>query len=227
MASNFPTALDIPQPSAILGSEYTLPVTPEQLTDTGRLLIRSFGIQTVKTLIYRAGMPTPTNKDITDKKSLLNTPVFSSLEIEGGRYQDYDGKILRYPSVSIDTCIFTVSQQKNIVTTEIAGGNGTIKEYIGLGDFQINIKGLIVGRNGQYPKDTSVVGKGRSGTGELLAALNARTELGINSDFLQLFNIYQVVVSYYSFPQTEGGQSIQAFEINALSDTPTQLNIKK
>lgn len=47
-------------------------------------------------------------------------------------------------SIIFRSCLVTIRQNKNIVYTSIQGRNGTIKEYIALGDYEITIEGMIV-----------------------------------------------------------------------------------
>ena len=74
--------------------------------------------------------------------SSLGTPVFSDMLLREN--QDDEG-------IYIDTLIITINQSKNIVKTPIEGRNGTIKEFISDGDYQITITGALVGADGQYP----------------------------------------------------------------------------
>jgi len=43
------------------------------------------------------------------------------------------------------------------------------------------------------------------------------------SDYLRIFNIYNMVVVGYSFVQQAGYQNMQMFEIAAVSDDPEEL----
>jgi nucleoside-diphosphate-sugar epimerase len=56
---------------------------------------------------------------------------------------------------SFERALLKVTQDKNIITTKIMGKDGTIKEYIGLDDYKIQIEAFIYGYNGIYPYDAS------------------------------------------------------------------------
>ena len=102
-----------------------------------------------------------------------------------------------------------VSQSKKIVTTEIQGRDGTVKEYIGLDDFQIQITGRLNGTYNVNPKER---------TRQLKTILSAGQPLEITSWYLQNLDITDIVVKDFNFGQTEGEYSTQYFTINALSD---------
>lgn len=189
-----------------------------QARATAKIIVSTFGLQMAKTSVYKAGIPS--NDKTQDDygfipevgKSSLGTFVFSNLELASQKYFDLStGRQVNAPSMSIDTVLFTVENQKNIISTPIQGRPGTIKEYIADGDYRIQIRGVLTAPNGIYPKNNAQ---------NLIDLLRAPQALDINSWFLSMFNIYQMVVSDFSFGQAEGGKSIQPFMINALSDTP-------
>lgn len=147
------------------------------------------------------------NSDGTDAQvtSWLGTPVWADVRLFPQGRED----------LILETVLCTISQRKNIVTTTIPGRKGTIKEYVSLGDYELNIKGAIVGKDrGVFP--TQVVR-------DLLSVLIEDQAIKIVSDFLRIFDIYNIVVMDYSFPQQEGFQNMQLFEFNALSDNPVEL----
>lgn len=115
-----------------------------------------------------------------------------------------------FNALRIDTVLIELTQIKNVVATAVAGANGTIKEYIGDGDYQIKIRGFIEsGGMNKYPK---------TDVGILSLYLQAPVPIKIISDYLRTFNIDKIVVLDYNFPQTEGRRNLQFFEINAISD---------
>ncbi len=110
----------------------------------------------------------------------------------------------------IDTVLIEVVQQRNVIVTPIAGGNGTVKEYIGEGDYQIKMRGFIdSGTPGKYPKSDIVT---------FSNYLKAPVPIEIVSNYLRSFNIDKVVILEYLFPQTEGRRNLQFFEITAISE---------
>lgn len=147
----------------------------------------------------------------------LGTPIYSDLDIQGGSYTDTDGNPITFPAIRFETVLFIVSQSKQIVTTNIQGRNGSIKEYISDDDYAITINGIITGQNNVYPRDSVL---------SLKKVLDAPVALQINSWFLRQFGIFSIVINDYNFPQVAGRNSQQEFSISALSDLPVILQIR-
>lgn len=117
--------------------------------------------------------------------------------------------------VLLDT-IISVSQAKKIVITEIAGNDGSVKEFIGMGDYEINISGRFSGSYGKRPADE---------INNLKQVLDINKTIGITSKYLLSLNINDCVVTNYDFPQAEGEYSTQYFSINLVSDNRPENNL--
>lgn len=158
--------------------------------------------------------------------SELGTPYYADLTIKEGTYTDNNNKQQQYPGLQLVTVIMTVNQAKNIITTAIQGMDGTVKEYIGMGDYEVTINGIItptqqvgtanVPANGVYPKNDVTI---------LKRILDAPVSLSVTSWYLQMLGIYNLVVKDYNIPQIQGGYSQQPFTIHALSDKPIEIQI--
>lgn len=140
----------------------------------------------------------------------FGTPVFSSLRFSDTKDFFNEENTLKMMPDWIDACLFTVNQQKTLIKTAIQGRNGTVVEYIGDGDYSINIKGIITGSNGKYPFNQ---------VKNLIEFLKQPTELLIEVPYLnEVHGIKQIVVESYDFPQEAGSYSQQAFNINCISN---------
>lgn len=191
-----------------------------------RLGVQSLLAQLVKTGVYSKAFGTPpptrgsnfgefevevntrlnTGADDTERLSYLGTPVFTDLWL---KENDSDA------GLRIDTVLMDISQQRNIVTTAIQGRNGTVKEYISDGDYQITVRGILVEPSPyDYPAEQ---------VRELLRLCRVQAAVQAVSPFLQLFQIYDVVITDYQLPQLEGYQNMQPFELTCISDTPIEL----
>lgn len=156
-------------------------------------------------------------QDTTEFVSKLGTPVYSNVIFNKGQVLNDLGVVVsNWEDFRIDDVILQVSQGKKIVTTEIQGRDGTVKEYIGMDDFQVTINGRLNGAYGVNPK---------SETKQLKTILDAGQPLAITNWWLQNLGITDVVVTGYSFPQTEGEYSTQYFTINAISDKVVEATI--
>lgn len=136
--------------------------------------------------------------------TVLNNVVFSPDFITTA-----DGVV---SGVLIKGCIVDVGATNNIVKTEIAGQNGTVKEYINQGDYTITIRGFF---------DTFLPDlHPQQRTSLLNYYCSAPVSLSIVNDFLNtIFKIDKIVVEYYNIFQQEGVRNVQYFQINAISDT--------
>lgn len=181
----------------------------------GKYSIQGKGFEVLKTKLFKIDDVTP---DLKDRTSYLGTPVYSNLEIKPFNYETLEGEqISILNGVIIDTVLISISQTKNIVTTSIQGRNGTVKEYISDGDYQISIEGKIVSKTNNYPE---------SEVAELIQICKAPISIpadSIVSEYLSFFGIHSFVIESFDFPQNEGVRNEQEFSISALSDDPIEL----
>ena len=152
--------------------------------------------------------------------SYLGTRVYSWLQLgEADRtqnsYRNDAGAIVNYDSLRLNEVLITVSQQKNIVKTQVAGRSGTVKEYIADGDYAIQVQGFLVNANPNIrPKDRIET---------LLQICKAKASVKAYSNFLNLFGISDLVIESYNFPQKAGFWNVQPFELTCVSDVPFEL----
>ena len=147
--------------------------------------------------------PSPVGVPITDPADWLGAytlcPLLLRLE---------DGIELNIPDA-----VVAMTRTKNIVTTQVVGMVGTVKEYISDGDFDINIAVGIQGvEDGKvanvYPKE---------GLRELRKFLEVDKPISVQSAFFDLFEINRLVVKSYSLTQATES-NYQELTISALSD---------
>lgn len=156
--------------------------------------------------------------------SYLGTPVWSPLEflktsgtsldnsLDVGAANGNSETFLR-----VDTCLITVTQTKNVVKTPIQGRNGTVKEYISDGDYDINIKGVIISPYPMlYPRDEVNI---------LIELMKLQKQIPVASEFLSLFDIEAMVVESYTISEKLGSRNEVPFEINAISDLAEEITI--
>lgn len=120
--------------------------------------------------------------------------------------------------LELTDAVAAVSRERRIVSTALTGRDGTIKEYINEGDWQVNIvAGLQAIRDGgiadEWPDEE---------LRELLKYLEEKEALRVQSSFLDVFGITRLVVKNYSATQmTEA--NYQAVSISAVSDEEVEL----
>ena len=187
---------------------------------------------------YRGNVPYPANlPDPELYKSDLGTPVYADVtfglkmsngslqEIPTGGYAwipnnvfwtDTQGGVHYVPFLSLQAVLIDVTFPRNIVKTVIQGRKGTVKEYIGEGDAQINFRGVITGTNGHYPIETVEI---------LKKIIEAPIPIPISCTYLNNLGIDTIVFEDRTLNQQEGGYSYQQFNLNAVQDTPQELLI--
>jgi hypothetical protein len=201
----------------------SIPITSTDILNQQKIIIQTLGIGLIKTAIFDHTIPKPETKtgeigrDAPLYSSSIGNPVFSNFNVQAGSYTK-NGQNFSFDEIKIDVALFEVNYPKNIITTPIQGRDGTVKEYISDGDFQVNIRGILFAPNNTFPLDDFVA---------LIKVAKAPVPLKINSWYLEKFGIYNLVVTEASFRQEPGKFSQQFFEISAISDTPIELNISK
>ena len=148
--------------------------------------------------------------------SPLGTVIYSNIIFNKGVVLEGNIVIDEWEDFRIDDCLIQVTQSKKIVTTEIQGKDGTVKEYIGMDDFQVNVTGRLQGGYNNNPKEL---------TRQLKKILSAPQPLAITNWWLQNLDITDVVIVNFDFGQTEGEYSTQYFNFTALSDQPVEFRI--
>lgn len=172
-----------------------------------------FGLQNV---IIRSALPfvfVPQGEipDAPIGVGALGNPVYSDIEFLEGEWTDSTGKTYEHGNLKLQTVIMMISQAKRIVRTEIQGKDGSVKEYIGMDDYLVQISGVIDGANGVYPIDDVATLKG---------ILTAPKSIEVVSWYLQQFDIDNLTITDFNIPQIPGGYSSQPFTISGLSDKP-------
>lgn len=188
-----------------------------------RFILDGLGLSTVEPEVFETET---LEKEVTDRYSYLGTPVISNLEIPAGRYFTNEDKLVDFEGIRIDSILFDVNIEKNIVSTPINGRNGTVKQYISMGDYVCNCQGVIIGQT-----DASNAGFDVSSTNAIPEAeirklnkiLRVPQSIEVVSEFLDFFDISTVVVLDCRFTQREGFRDSVYFNLTLLSDEPIEL----
>jgi hypothetical protein len=176
----------------------------------------------LKTALITAGMapfgkPLEANGEdieLSSREEWIGKATLTSLAIRSGGVE-----------VTLPECIITVLQERNIVMTALQGRDGTIKEYISEGDYQIEVSAAILPYADGAVDDGFKNVDDRYPVSELqdfISLLKEKKELEVHSDFLTLFGVYSAVVKSYSFAQ-ETHSNRQAFTLTLLSNEPYEI----
>lgn len=176
-----------------------------------------------------------------DLQSYLGTPVYANLVFQHGNYFELKDinqtNAIPYDGLVIQTVLIEVTQTKNIITTAMQGKDGTVKEYISMGDYAATLTGGIIGEcDYEYDEATEKATGGIKDIGNYYPHVDVRKlkdiceapiGLTITSEFLNMFEKKDRttwVITDYSIPQREATRDMQPFQISMLSDFPIELN---
>ena len=147
--------------------------------------------------------------------SQLGTPVFDNLVFESGSFLNAQNDNIAYEGMTINTVLFDVRQSKNIVKTFINGRNGSIKEFVSDGDFDVTMRLVLVSDfQNVYPE---------AEVNTLKNILKVPDSIKVTSKYLNRLGIFELVITDYSLPQREGFYHMQLAQINAISETPFEI----
>lgn len=172
-----------------------------------------------KTILYRfpvdnSRTPSWAGRGGELQTSTLGQPI-TDLDHWQGRYvhcpltlRREDGRELVLPDA-----VVALSRAKHIVTTQVVGMSGTVKEYISSGDYDLNIAVGIAAQDGgrltdRYPDEEMRL---------LRELLDEASPLIVYSSFLELFEIDRIVIKSYSLTQ-QTESNYQDLVISAMSD---------
>lgn len=177
-------------------------------------------------MAFRFGMKTAEPFKVSKYIGKDKNPELLNLgELEGKQWLTslalkYDGKEFIF-----NECIITLNMEKNIVTTALQGRNGTIKEYISDGDYNISIDAGISTYTLDYKEDFDIAYP-IDAVAELKKFLSIPEALEVQSDFLEIFGIKSAVVKSFGLQQ-ETYSNRQSINIQMLSDEPYEIKLKE
>jgi len=140
------------------------------------------------------------------------------------KFTDPKTKITK--EIIVKECLITINQEKNIIATPMEGRQGTIKEYISDGDYEINLdigisnefefyEGENDTKHQEYPSDKIKA---------FLYFLKVAESIIVDSWFLKNFGVYSITVKNYSLQQ-ETHSNRQSINISCLSDDAYEIKV--
>ncbi|WP_298525283.1 DUF6046 domain-containing protein [uncultured Porphyromonas sp.] len=113
----------------------------------------------------------------------------------------------------LQDAVVSLTRTKQITTTQVVGLEGTVKEYISNGDYELSIQVGIQGTDDGHIADIYPEGALR----ELRRYLDVNKALQVQSAFLDVFEVNRIVVKSFSLTQ-DTASNYQELSITALSD---------
>lgn len=193
-----------------------------------------FGLTGFNIYFPQTDVPQPANNDFgsipvievrtSTATSALGTPVFDQIYVKPINYSVLDNnnrkKIIPFKGYQLpDATIIEVNLPKIIVKTPVNGNEGTVKEYVGIDDYQITIRSIIVNPNSElYPEQE---------VSNIMQMFKVNTSLPVVSRYLNLLGIDEMVVESLQLLPAEGSSNIQPFVLTCISDRPYELKIRQ
>ena len=177
-------------------------------------------------MAFRFGMKTAEPFKVSKYIGKDKNPELLNLgELEGKQW--LTSLALKYAGKEFifNECIIALNMEKNIVTTALQGRNGTIKEYISDGDYNISIDAGISTYTLDYKEDFDITYP-IDAVAELKKFLSIPEALEVQSDFLEIFGIKSAVVKSFGLQQ-ETHSNRQSINIQMLSDEPYEIKLKE
>ena len=113
--------------------------------------------------------------------------------------------------------VVQVQLTKHIVTTPLANYQGTVKEAVSEGDWQISLQGILCAKT---------LSKPLLELKEFMQMVQEQASLAVYSEYLHLLGIQNIVLTQVRFPHSPY-VNVLLYQIDALSDRPFELQRKK
>jgi hypothetical protein len=130
--------------------------------------------------------------------------------------------------------VVTVSGQLNVVSTAVAGADGSVKEIVSVEDYRVNLKCFLTDnkfdsleasgdrgfkimlRNEEFPEQR---------VREIRNLFEGKKSVRVISPYLNLFNIQYLLITNMTFPELDGLTSIIPCELQCISDKPLEIKL--
>ena len=143
--------------------------------------------------------------------------------ILGNKQSGYSGQVMNALKINgillPNEPMIDLGLTKNIVVTEMVNNAGTVKESMGLNDWSITIRGIIIGEDEDVFPEREIK--------ELRSIVENEGAVSVESEYLQLFDIFYLAVQSFTLPPMEGAMHIQPYEIKVISDKIIELIIRE
>jgi len=157
--------------------------------------------------------------------SLLGTPVQSNISFKELSYENRDGEQVDLKDegtegdtyLRLDTVIFVVTNTKQIKRTRVPGRDGTVKEHISDGDYEVRIEAkLVEPEKNQRPSELMQ---------KVEDIASAPVPIDIVSPFLNTLGVDTIVISDRRFEEQKGKPNEIALMMTAWSESAAEIDV--
>jgi hypothetical protein len=169
------------------------------------------------------GSPLYAHDDVTGREYYLPMQVEVGNDVMPGTnttyaaYLGFDGSgkwNLPHPVVS-------ASRRKLIIRTPLTERQGSVKEVISSEDWQITVRGVLIGANGEMPEEQMDILTRLDGMTEAVTIHNAITDILLMKP--ERKGSKQVVINNLQWHDAQGIQGVRGYELQMESDMPFNL----
>ena len=164
-------------------------------------------------------------EDAPQAYSSFGTPVLGVMKLAGGRYNTFNRRTAkveqtRYEDYTLPySCLVDFSRENNVIITPVLGSTGTVKEIYGIGDWEINIRGIAFNKGDEKANSAH----------EIIARLVEWTTvcdaITVEGDTFYSKNINRMVIKRIDVQPMEAKYNVIPFQIQAISDQPIELQL--
>ena len=162
---------------------------------------------------FYASQPAPVP---TGPTNMFGLPVFVAVNF--GAVAGTADRMAFYGLTLLDPLV-TVGEPFNVVKTAITGRRGTVKEYIGKGDYGVTIRGILA----TDIHDADRQAYPRQQVRELEQLANLGVAVPVSGWLHEVFGISNLVVENVRYEALPGFTNLQAYELECVSDEPIEL----
>ena len=146
-----------------------------------------------------------------------NLPVTmkSVFRIEGFYYLNEENVNTFFQGIEFPSAIVEVSATQLWAKNKVNGRQGTVKQFLGLGDYEISVEAVVVSENGRdYPEKQMKTWQNIFQVGK---------ELSVTYQHLQVFGIDTVIINSFTINQKKGHEGTYEFSFSLSSHSTINL----
>lgn len=123
--------------------------------------------------------------------------------------------------------VIRISGKKHLVKTPMVERKGTVKEQYSIEDYEITIKGFLIGDNNQFPENYMKQLKDAYELNTAVTIDNAISNIFLTDKQLDTSEQRRVVITEIDFPEVSGGRkNVRPFVMQMESDTVFTLELE-
>lgn len=149
----------------------------------------------------------------------MKTSTGSPLRAAGVRMGSLYFMPVMIGDIEMPNAVISITGKKTIIETPMVGRAGSVKELISIDDYEINLTGVLIGKNREYPEDLVASMRDLWKRNQSVKLISALTDLVMeNND--------KVVIKTIDFPAVGAIEGAQVVKLTATSDIPFELEIE-